>query len=53
MKGCAGNGSKGQPCLALFDRGGRAAQLEETLLGPLNRLDVAVDWLDEHQAALV
>jgi len=42
-----------QPCLALFDRGGMAAQLQETLLGPLNNLDAAVDWLDEHKAALV
>lgn len=42
-----------QPCLALFDRGGMAAQLQETLLGPLNSLDAAVDWLDERKAALV
>ena len=42
-----------QPCVALFDRGGMAAQLQETLLGPLNSLDAAVDWLDEHKAALV
>ncbi len=42
-----------QPCLALFDRGGMAGQLRETLLGPLNSLDAAVDWLDERQAALV
>lgn len=41
------------PCLALFDRGGMAAQLQETLLGPLNSLDAAVDWLDERKAALV
>jgi hypothetical protein len=42
-----------QPCLALFDRGGMAAQLQETLLGPLHSLDATVDWLDEHKAALV
>jgi hypothetical protein len=42
-----------QPCLALFDRGGMAAQLQETLLGPLNSLDAAVDWLDERKVALV
>jgi len=42
-----------QPCLALFDRGGLAAQLRETLLGPLNSLDEAVDWLSERKAALV
>lgn len=42
-----------QPCLALFDRGGMAAQLQETLLGPLNILDAAVDWLDERKVALV
>lgn len=42
-----------QPCLALFERGGMAAQLRETLLGPLNSLDAAVDWLEDHAAALV
>jgi hypothetical protein len=42
-----------QPCLALFDRGGMVAHLQETLLGPLNSLDAALDWLDEHKAALV
>jgi RES domain len=42
-----------QPCLALFDRGGMASRLQETLLGELNALDAAVDWLDEHQVALV
>jgi hypothetical protein len=42
-----------QPCLALFDRGGVTAQLGETLLGPLNNLNAAVDWLDERKAALV
>jgi hypothetical protein len=30
-----------------------AAQLQETLLGPLSSLDAAVDWLDERKAALV
>ena len=33
--------------------GGRAAQLQETLLGQLTGLEAAVDWLDERQAALV
>jgi hypothetical protein len=42
-----------QPCLALFERGGMAARLEETLLGPLNDLDGAAEWLDERKAALV
>lgn len=42
-----------QPCLALFDRGGMSVQLQETLLGPLNSLDAAVDWLDERKTALV
>jgi hypothetical protein len=42
-----------QPCLAVFERGGMADQLGETLLGPLNDLDAAVDWLDDHNAALV
>ena len=42
-----------QPCLALFDRGGMSARLRARLLGPLNRLDAAVDWLDERKAALV
>ena len=42
-----------QPCLALFDRGGMAAQLQERLLGPLNSLDAAVDWLDERKVELV
>ena len=42
-----------QPCLALFDRGGMATQLQETLSGPLNSLDAAVDWLDDRKVALV
>ncbi len=42
-----------QPCLALFDRGALAARLQEALLGELKDLDAAVDWLDEHNAALV
>jgi hypothetical protein len=41
------------PCLALFDRGGMADKLQETLLGELNTLDAAVDWLDEREVALV
>lgn len=42
-----------QPCLALFDRGGMAARLQATLLGNLNDLDAAADWLDENKVALV
>jgi hypothetical protein len=42
-----------QPCLALFDRGGMAAQLRETPVGELKSLNEAVDWLDEHEVALV
>lgn len=42
-----------KPCLALFARGGAAARFQETLLGELKSLDDAVDWLDEHKAALV
>jgi len=42
-----------QACLALFDRAGLAAQLRDTLLGPLSGLDAVVDWLDERKAALV
>jgi hypothetical protein len=30
-----------------------SVQLQATLLGPLNSLDVAVDWLDERKAALM
>jgi hypothetical protein len=42
-----------QPCLALFDRGGMATRLQETLLGELKVVDEAVDWLDDHHVALV
>ena len=42
-----------QPCLALFDRGGMAGQLQDILLGRLNSLDAAVDWLNERKVALV
>jgi len=42
-----------QPCLALFDRGTLQAQLKATVLGGLNDLDAAVDWLHEPKAALV
>ncbi len=42
-----------QPCLALFDRGGLASRLQTTLLGELKHLDLAVDWLDDHQVSLV
>jgi hypothetical protein len=42
-----------QPCLALFDRDGMVARLQEKLLGELNAVDGAVDWLDEHDVALV
>ncbi len=42
-----------QPCLALFDRAGLQARLEVKLLGGLESLDAAVDWLHERKAALV
>lgn len=42
-----------QACLALFERGGMAAKLHTTLLGKLQDLDGAVNWLDEHHIALV
>ena len=42
-----------QPCLALFDRGGMAARLKATVLGDLDDLDAALDWLDERKVALV
>jgi hypothetical protein len=42
-----------QPCLALFDRGGLQSKLQAKALGPLSRLDAAVDWLDDRNAALV
>lgn len=42
-----------QPCLALFDRSGMAGRLKETLLGPLDDLDPAVDWLEDRRASLV
>ena len=42
-----------QPCLALFDRGGLKSKLKVKLLGDLENLDDAVDWLHERKAALV
>ena len=42
-----------QPCLALFDRDGLRAKLTVKLLGELEGLDAAVDWLHERKAALV
>lgn len=42
-----------QPCLALFDRGGLKSKLKVKLLGELENLDAAVDWLHERKAALV
>lgn len=42
-----------QPCLALFDRGEMADRLHETLLGDLNDIDAAADWLDQQDAALI
>lgn len=41
------------PCLALFDRGGLISKLEVELLGDLENLGAAVDWLNERKAALV
>lgn len=42
-----------QPCLALFDRGDLKARLKVKLLGDLQDLDEAVEWLQNRQAALV
>jgi len=42
-----------QPCLALFDRDGLKSKLKAKLLGELENLDTAVDWLHERKAALV
>jgi hypothetical protein len=42
-----------RPCLALFDRGGLQSRLGVRLLGELENLDAAVDWLHERRAALV
>ncbi len=42
-----------QPCLALFDRGTLQSRLKAKVLGGLNDLDAAVDWLQERKAALV
>lgn len=42
-----------QPCLAMFDRGGLKSRLKVKLLGELEELDAAVDWLHERKAALV
>jgi len=42
-----------QPCLALFDRGDLKSQLKVKLLGDLENLDDAVDWLHERKAAPV
>ena len=41
-----------QPCLALFDRGGLPSKLRVKALGALDKLEAAVDWLDERKAAL-
>ena len=42
-----------QPCLALFERDGLPARLKVSLLGRLEDLDPAIDWLHERKAALV
>lgn len=41
------------PCLALFDRGDMASRLRENLLGELNALGEAGEWLEKHKVALV
>lgn len=41
-----------QPCLALCDRGGMPGRLQVKPLGSLSNLNAAVDWLDQHRAAL-
>lgn len=42
-----------QPCLALFERGGLKSKLKVKMLGDLENLDAAVNWLHERKAALV
>ena len=42
-----------QTCLAIFDRGPVRARSAGALLGGLDDLDAAVDWLHERKAALV
>jgi len=40
-------------CLAIFDRVGIRRQLQETPLGPLSEVDLALTWLTKHQVTLV
>lgn len=42
-----------QPCLALFEPGDLKSKLKVKLLGDLENLDAAVDWLHDRKAALV
>lgn len=42
-----------QSCLAVFDRGETRETLQSRTIGALSDLDVAVEWLDQRNAALV
>jgi hypothetical protein len=42
-----------QPCLALFERADLKSRLKVKLLGDLQNLDPAVNWLHERKAALI
>jgi hypothetical protein len=42
-----------QPCLALFDRQGLLGKLKTRLLGDLEDLEAAVDWLHARKVALI
>jgi hypothetical protein len=42
-----------QPCLALFDREGLQGKLKTRLLGDLEELEAAVDWLHARKVALI
>ena len=43
----------GEPCLAIFDRGGIRRQLRESSRGGLNQFDSALTWLTKNQVTLV
>jgi hypothetical protein len=43
----------GNACLAIFDRGDIRNRLRETLLGPLNQFEPALNWLTKHDVTLV
>jgi len=43
----------GKACLAIFEHPGVNLKLKETVLGPLDQCNQALDWLAKHQVALV